>query len=50
MIQIDNACGNLLSGFNYCVQPTSDWNTSDTSEPVPAPTSTPPGTISECYE
>ncbi|CAN9150812.1 unnamed protein product [Alternaria alternata] len=48
--QIDNACGNLLSGFNYCVQPTSDWNTTGTSEPVPAPTSTPPGTISECYE
>ncbi|KAJ8105711.1 hypothetical protein OPT61_g10015 [Boeremia exigua] len=48
--QIDDACSNLLSGTNYCVQSTSDWNTTSTSKPVPPPTSTPPGTINECYE
>ncbi|KAL3433375.1 hypothetical protein BDV09DRAFT_186749 [Aspergillus tetrazonus] len=48
--QIDDACSNLLSGFNYCVQPTRDWAATTTSPVVPPPTSTPPGTTTECYE
>ncbi|KAL4904227.1 hypothetical protein BDW74DRAFT_155322 [Aspergillus multicolor] len=48
--QIDSSCSNLLSGFSYCVQPTRDFNTTTTSPVIPAPTSTPPGTTTECYE
>ncbi|KAJ1323424.1 peptidoglycan DL-endopeptidase LytF [Microdochium nivale] len=48
--QIDSSCGNLLSGFYYCVQPTQDFNSTTTSPPVPPPTSTPPGTTTKCYK
>jgi LysM repeat protein len=48
--QINKGCTNLLSGVNYCVQPTRDWNSTETRPTVPPPTSTPPGTTNECYQ
>ncbi|KAI9164172.1 LysM domain-containing protein [Paramyrothecium foliicola] len=50
LLQINDACSNLLSGFNYCVRPTRDWNATGTLPIVTPPTSTPPGTTKECYE
>ncbi|KAL4812080.1 hypothetical protein BDW67DRAFT_179034 [Aspergillus spinulosporus] len=47
---INDACSNLLSGFNYCVQPTHDRAATTTSPVVPPPTPILPGTTAECYE
>lgn len=51
---IDAECTNLLSGFDYCVATvdgtTSPEPPSPTVTPVPPPTSTAPGTTSQCYE
>lgn len=48
--QIDSACDNLLSGFYYCVQPVQGWNSTTSSTVVTAPTTTPSGTTSNCYQ
>ncbi|RMD43837.1 hypothetical protein DV735_g1270, partial [Chaetothyriales sp. CBS 134920] len=48
--QIDSACDNLLSGFYYCVMPIQGWNSTTSSSVVTAPTATPSGTTSNCYE
>ena len=47
---IDAACGNLLAGVYYCVQPTQNWNATTTSVIVTPPTATPTGTTPNCYE
>ncbi|RMZ76519.1 hypothetical protein DV738_g4882, partial [Chaetothyriales sp. CBS 135597] len=48
--QIDSACDNLLSGFYYCVMPIQGWNSTTSSTVVTAPTATPSGTTSSCYQ
>ena len=48
--QIDDACDNLLTDVYYCVQPVQGWNETMTSTTVTAPTTTPSGTTSNCYQ
>ncbi|KAJ5113891.1 carbohydrate-binding module family 50 protein [Penicillium angulare] len=47
---IDSACSNLELGVYYCILPTEDWNATVTSTIVTAPTTTPVGTTSDCYQ
>ena len=47
---INADCTNLELGFNYCVIPTADWNTTVSSTIASAPTTTPSGTTAACYE
>ncbi|RMZ86820.1 hypothetical protein DV736_g5949, partial [Chaetothyriales sp. CBS 134916] len=48
--QLDSACNNLLCGFYYCVRPIQGWNVTTSSTVVTAPTTTPSGTTSNCYQ
>ncbi|KAJ6020328.1 carbohydrate-binding module family 50 protein [Penicillium canescens] len=47
---IDSTCSNLELGVYYCILPTKDWNATVTSTIVTAPTTTPVGTTSDCYQ
>lgn len=47
---INSTCGNLLTGVNYCVFPTQNWNVTATSTVVTPPTTIPTGTTQNCYE
>jgi hypothetical protein len=47
---IDSTCSNLDLGVYYCILPTEDWNATVTSTIVTAPTTTPVGTTSDCYQ
>lgn len=49
---INTGCTNLVPGLYYCVEPTADWNNTDssssaTSSLITAPAPTPSGTISQ---
>ena len=48
---INADCMNLTPGLNYCVWPTSNWNTTSVimTSTVPPPAPTLPGTISQCF-
>ncbi|KAF7507847.1 hypothetical protein GJ744_010011 [Endocarpon pusillum] len=46
---VNSTCGNLVLGVAYCVYPTADWNATSTVI-VPAPTTTPKGSTSQCYQ
>ncbi|KAH8803541.1 hypothetical protein F5884DRAFT_805793 [Xylogone sp. PMI_703] len=55
---LDAVCGNLVPGLWYCSQPTADRDSttvspgspSTTQSAIPAPTFTPPGTASDCFQ
>ena len=47
---INAECTNLELGVNYCVKPTTDWNTTVNSTLASAPTTTSSGTTAACYE